>query len=387
MKKIISICTILTIFTFTSGFVKNDTIIDINKNKINIEMTNLISDELGSEYVESITNINNYGRDGLKIESKKDNGYSGIYGKKEYNIEDVTTNKLSTLEISNFLNKDFNDKSLIEVEKGFFKNRYKIQYTFDKSSLKELENIYNSNVELNLTNIDNYNEYIKCTNGTVITETEKTNCTLVVETYNNKKKEYEDIAKKLKEESSYTVTINLPVKSLESNETLKSNDGKKLTWTLTNEGVNDINCTFEITNLTNIILVGGSSLLLAIIIILILIMINKKKKKEVETNNESEPIHTDYDPSIASEIDAMGGFINRGNEEIPQVDMTKQNEDIMPNNYEYTLPEEVPNVIKEETIEKAPKFITSENTKEDEIVIKEAKEEVKLITPEVTDIK
>ena len=79
----------------------------------------------------------------------------------------------------------------------------------------------------------------------------------------------------------YNFTIMLPVSATESNETLKSNDGKKLTWTLTNEGVNDINCSFEILNMTNIYLLGGGSLLLAIIIIILLIMINKKKKEKI----------------------------------------------------------------------------------------------------------
>lgn len=39
------------------------------------------------------------------------------------------------------------------------------------------------------------------------------------------------------------------------------------------------------------------------------------------------------------------------------------------------------------SLQKAPVFITSQNTKEDEIVIEEKPKEVKIITPEITDIK
>lgn len=97
----------------------------------------------------------------------------------------------------------------------------------------------------------------------------------------------------------------------------------------------------------------------------------------------------------------MGGFIDRGSEvPIPDVDMVTNtvnstatnttnisNEEINKRSYEYTLPHEIPNVVKEKEPEKAPVFITSQNTKEDEIVIEEKPKEVKIITPEITDIK
>ena len=133
----------------------------------------------------------------------------------------------------------------------------------------------------------------------------------------------------------------------------------------------------------------------------LIIMLNKKKKEKIENIETDKPIHTDYDPSIASEIDAMGGFIDRGSEvPIPDVDMVTNtvnstannttnisNEEINKRSYEYTLPHEIPNVVKEKEPEKAPVFITSQNTKEDEIVIEEKPKEVKIITPEITDIK
>ncbi|UKI57127.1 MAG: hypothetical protein L6V81_06990 [Clostridium sp.] len=55
--------------------------------------------------------------------------------------------------------------------------------------------------------------------------------------------------------------------------------------------------------------------------------------------------------------------------------------------YEYTLPYEIPHVVKEEA-EKEPMFVTSQNTKPDEIIIEDKpKRNKKIITPEITEIK
>ena len=85
MKKLLSICVSLTIFTFSCGFVKTDTILNIDKNdKVSIEMTNLMNDGFGEEILNTFTSSDNYGRDGLKVDVKKENGYTGVHGKKEY---------------------------------------------------------------------------------------------------------------------------------------------------------------------------------------------------------------------------------------------------------------------------------------------------------------
>lgn len=387
MKKLLSICVSLTIFTFSCGFVKTDTILNIDKNdKVSIEMTNLMNDEFGEEILNTFTSSDNYGRDGLKVDIKKENGYTGVHGKKEYELKNISTDKLDKIEMSSYLTKEFNDKSLIQVEKGFFKNKYKIEFTFEKTKTEDLLNAYKIVNPFEIT--DNV-EYTNCMSAVTNSGSEDTtNCIKLVPDYEEMLKEYEDHIKKLESEMEYNFTIMLPVSAVESNETLKSNDSKKLTWTLTNEGVNDINCSFEILNMTNIYLVGGGSLLLAIIIIILLIMINKKKKEKIETVIEEKPIHTDYDPSIAAEIDAMGGFIDRGNgTEMPEVEMVETKEQVgAPTSYEYTLPHEVPNVIEEKDIPKDPLFITSQNTKEDEVVIKEEPKKVEVLKPEATEM-
>ena len=540
MKKILSICSILTIFTFSCGFVKTDTIINIDKNKnISIEKSALMSDEYGEEFLNLFTNTENIKRDGLKIETKKENGYTGIVGKKEYKLDDVSNTNLDKLDIDKFLNKDFNDKSLIKVEKGFFKNKYTIEYNYTRDALSDLETLFIANNPYKISDTDEVFDETKYTNCVSMIENASkvddknknkknttntndiTNCQTYVDGYDNYKKELNAKIEKLSRETSYKLTINLPVKVGSSNASSTSDDHKKLTWNFKDEGSTLVICSFEMLNMNNIYMLGGGTLLLIVIVIVLIMFINKKKKSKVVDTLEDKPIHTDYDPSIESELDAMGGFIDRGSEaSIPEPEMVTNNNvtnemkfqssndnvtknvdisnnadvqdkvdvssrnDILRNSqisngdntsniinnsidkmttankttnsvvdnnvskistsskidsvnrisnterinnvidristlngnnisnktnisdnttkevnnlhnqnnvvtgsYEYTLPYEIPHVVKEKEPEKEPMFITSQNTKPDEIIIEDKPKEIKIITPEITKIK
>lgn len=540
MKKLLSICSILTIFTFSCGFVKTDTIINIDKNKnISIEKSVLMSDEYGEEFLNSFTNTENIKRDGLKIETKKENGYTGIVGKKEYKLDDVSNTNLDKLDIDKFLNKDFNDKSLIKVEKGFFKNNYTIEYNYTRDALSDLETLFIANNPYKIGETDEVFDETKYTNCVSMIENASkvddknknkknttntndiTNCQTYVDGYDNYKKELNAKIEKLSRETSYKLTINLPVKVGSSNASSTSDDHKELTWNFKDEGSTLVICSFEMLNMNNIYMLGGGTLLLIVIVIVLIMFINKKKKSKVVDTLEDKPIHTDYDPSIESELDAMGGFIDRGSEaSIPEPEMVTNNNvtnemklqssndnvtknvdisnnadvqdkvdvpsrnDILRNSqisngdntsniinnsidkmttankttnsvvdnnvskistsskidsvnrisnterinnvidristlnsnnisnktnisdnttkevnnlhnqnnvvtgsYEYTLPYEIPHVVKEKEPEKEPMFITSQNTKPDEIIIEDKPKEIKIITPEITEIK
>ena len=540
MKKLLSICSILTIFTFSCGFVKTDTIIDIDKNKnISIEKSALMSDEYGEEFLNLFTNTENIKRDGLKIETKKEYGYTGIVGKKEYKLDDVSNTNLDKLDIDKFLNKDFNDKSLIKVEKGFFKNNYTIEYNYTRDALSDLETLFIANNPYKISDTDEVFDETKYTNCVSMIENASkvddknknkknttntndiTNCQTYVDGYDNYKKELNAKIEKLSREISYKLTINLPVKVGSSNASSTSDDHKKLTWNFKDEGSTLVICSFEMLNMNNIYMLGGGTLLLIAIVVFLIMFINKKKKSKVVDTLEDKPIHTDYDPSIESELDAMGGFIDRGSEaSIPEPEMVTNNNvtnekklqssndnvtknigisnnadvqdkvdvpsrnDILRNSqisngdntsniinnsidkmttankttnsvvdnnvskistsskidsvniisnterinnvidristlngnnisnktnlsdnttkevnnlhnqnnvvtgsYEYTLPYEIPHVVKEKEPEKEPMFITSQNTKPDEIIIEDKPKEIKIITPEITEIK
>lgn len=540
MKKILSICSILTIFTFSCGFVKTDTIIDIDKNKnISIEKSALMSDEYGEEFLNLFTNTENIKRDGLKIETKKEYGYTGIVGKKEYKLDDVSNTNLDKLDIDKFLNKDFNDKSLIKVEKGFFKNNYTIEYNYTRDALSDLETLFIANNPYKISDTDEVFDETKYTNCVSMIENASkvddknknkknttntndiTNCQTYVDGYDNYKKELNAKIEKLSRETSYKLTINLPVKVGSSNASSTSDDHKELTWNFKDEGSTLVICSFEMLNMNNIYMLGGGTLLLIVIVIVLIMFINKKKKSKVVDTLEDKPIHTDYDPSIESELDAMGGFIDRGSEtSIPEpemvtnnnvtnemklqssndnvtknvdisnnadvqdkVDVSSRNDslrnsqisngdntsniinnsidkmttankttnsvvdnnvskistsskidsvnrisnterinnvidristlnsnnisnktnisdnttkevnnlhnqnNVVTGSYEYTLPYEIPHVVKEKEPEKEPMFITSQNTKSDEIIIEDKPKEIKIITPEITEIK
>lgn len=542
MKKLLSICSILTIFTFSCGFVKTDTIINIDKNRnISIEKSALMSDEYGEEFLKQFTDTESIKRDGLKIEIKKENGYTGIVGKKEYKLDDVSDNNIDKLGIDKFLNKDFNDKSLIKVEKGFFKNKYTIEYNYTRDTLSDLESLFITNNPYKISDTDedyDENKYTSCVsmienankandkNKKTNTKTEDiTNCQTYVDGYDNYKKELDTKIEKLSREISYKLTIDLPVKVASSNASSTSDDRKELTWYFKDAGTTLVTCSFEMINMNNIYMIGGGILLLIVIVIVLTTIINKKKKGKVENTLEDKPIHTDYDPSIESELDAMGGFIDRGSETpIPEPEMIKNNNitnemnaqndsnvmksasvsnrvdiqdkvevssrdefsnrndtsnitnssidkpnisnkttnnvidntnkigtssstnkvniigdsdridnvinkistlngnniynkvsnsndnisnkvntsndnafnktnalplqnEVVTESYEYTLPYEIPHVVKEKEPEKEPMFVTSQNTKPDEIIIEDKPREIKIITPEITEIK
>ncbi|UKI57129.1 MAG: hypothetical protein L6V81_07000 [Clostridium sp.] len=121
---------------------------------------------------------------------------------------------------------------------------------------------------------------------------------------------------KLSREVSYKLTIDLPVKVDSSNASSTSDDRKELTWNFKDARTTLVTCNFEMINMNNIYMIGGGTLLLIVIVIVLTMIINKKKRKSKSRKIllEDKPIHTDYDPSIESEIDAMGGFIDRGSE-------------------------------------------------------------------------
>lgn len=479
MKKLLNVLGILTIFTFSCGFVKDNTILTIDdKNNLNIEETYLLNDNFSDDYLKNITNLDNYKRDNLNVQVKKENGYTGIYGISNYKLKDLDKEDYKTIKISDFLSKDFDDKTLIKVDKSFFKNKYTVKYIYERKATNYEElyrnansisseeydkcilsqtktnsksnniNINNNdtiiknnnndnNIIKNDNNIKNNTDIIinnkntltnsnnktttkkatttttkKTTTTTTKTETETTttDCTTIIEEYEKSQKELDTKVEALKQDMEYTLKVVLPREVIETNADVKSDDGKELTWNF-KEGVSEVNFVFEVPNMTNIyILFGG--IIFFIVIITILIISIKKKQKKVENILEDKPIHADYDPSIESEIDAMGGFINRGTEEeLPEVELSqnlpaepekpiepkeqvierettiKKEEPVKPISYEYTLPHEIPNVVKEEEKPKEPMFITSQNTKAEEIVIEPQPESIQIITPEITEIK
>ena len=113
MKKLLNVLGILTIFTFSCGFVKDNTILTIDdKDNLNIEETYLLNDNFSDDYLKNITNLDNYKRDNLNVQVKKENGYTGIYGTGNYKLKDLGKENYKTIKISDFLSKDLMIKHL-----------------------------------------------------------------------------------------------------------------------------------------------------------------------------------------------------------------------------------------------------------------------------------
>jgi len=75
-------------------------------------------------------------------------------------------------------------------------------------------------------------------------------------------------------------SVNVPYKALSSNATEVSNDGKSLTWKLTELKEDEMKFEFELYNTNNIILVAGVTDVLLIILIILLLNRAKKLRKK-----------------------------------------------------------------------------------------------------------
>ena len=101
----------------------------------------------------------------------------------------------------------------------------------------------------------------------------------------------------------FNYVVNLPEKALTNNATNVSNDGKTLTWSLMQSQISNIEFSFELKNMTNYyILYGGIAAAVIIVIIIIILLIKKGKKGKEVVPAQNEPIHADYDPSIAQAV-------------------------------------------------------------------------------------
>ena len=104
-------------------------------------------------------------------------------------------------------------------------------------------------------------------------------------------------------EMEFSYIVNLPEKALTNNATNVSSDGKTLTWSLMQSQMSNIEFSFELKNMTNYyILYGGIAAAVIIVIIIIISIIKKGKKGKDLIPAQNEPIHADYDPSIAQAV-------------------------------------------------------------------------------------
>lgn len=292
LKKI----SLLLIFLFMmSGCIKYRTVTTINKDKsVNFSIDYLLSEDLEININDMIEGNEFNGRN-IKISELKEEGYIGIRANKTYdNINDISSEKDTQIIISDYLNEDFDDSILFKVKKGFFKNIYSANFLFNVDS-------EDASTE-GLSNEDVLDEDITSDIVTINGENDSDAMNDMMTLGNEM-------------ELSYKVI--LPSKPISHNSKIVSDDGKVLSWNFTTDESSTIEYSFSMLNIKNILILGGSIIGGIVLIIIIISVVNNKRTNQVGkiTGN---PIHRDFDPSIADKIEENISMVNT----------------------EYTLPEE-----------------------------------------------
>ena len=307
LKKVIGVLLILTTMT---GCVKYKNTMTINNDKSMIfEGSYLISDKL-LETSDSTTFFSEENKKaleerGVKVSEKKENNYTGIAVSKKYdNIDKISNKNGKEVTISDYFKEDFDDSILFKVEKGFLKNKYTANFKYDSNvgtgdggDTSTSQALTENDKKLAVT--DDLTTTTPSTGEEATTPTTPT----TPDTTEPGDSGFDSDIMGLAGEMEFNYVVNLPEKALTNNATNVSNDGKTLTWSLMQSQISNIEFSFELKNMTNYyILYGGIAAALIIVIIIIISLIKKGKKGKEVVPAQNEPIHADYDPSIAQAV-------------------------------------------------------------------------------------
>ena len=323
LKKVIGVLLILTTMT---GCVKYKNTMTINNDKSMIfEGSYLISDKL-LETSDSTTFFSEENKKaleetGVKVSEKKENNYTGIAVSKKYdNIDKISNKNGKEVTISDYFKEDFDDSILFKVEKGFLKNKYTANFKYDSNvgtgdggdtstsqALTENDKKLAVTDDLTTTTPSTGEEATTPSTGDDTTTPDDGTTTPTTPTTPDTTEPgdsgFDSDIMGLAGEMEFNYVVNLPEKALTNNATNVSNDGKTLTWSLMQSQISNIEFSFELKNMTNYyILYGGIAAAVIIVIIIIISLIKKGKKGKEVVPAQNEPIHADYDPSIAQAV-------------------------------------------------------------------------------------
>lgn len=320
LKKVIGVLLILTTMT---GCVKYKNTMTINNDKSMIfEGSYLISDKL-LETSDSTTFFSEENKKaleerGVKVSEKKENNYTGIAVSKKYdNIDKISNENGKEVTISDYFKEDFDDSVLFKVEKGFLKNKYTANFKYDSNvgpgdsgdtstsqALTENDKKLAVTDDLTTTTPSTGEEATTPSTGDdTTTPDDGTTTPTTPDTTEPGDSGFDSDIMGLAGEMEFNYVVNLPEKALTNNATNVSNDGKTLTWSLMQSQISNIEFSFELKNMTNYyILYGGIAAAVIIVIIIIISLIKKGKKGKEVVPAQNEPIHADYDPSIAQAV-------------------------------------------------------------------------------------
>lgn len=315
MKNLKKVMGVLLILTTMTGCVKYKDTMTINSDKSMVfEGTHMVSDKLleSSDSTEFFTEENRKALEerGITISDKKENGYTGISVSKKYdNIDKLSNETGKEVTISEYFDEKFDDSILFKVEKGFLKNKYTANFKYDSNvnpggttsqAITENDNkLAVTTDELTTTAPSTGEETTTPNTGDDTTVTPGEDDTTIPDDDN----EIDPGLMNLAGEMEFSFTVNLPEKALSNNASNVTNDGKTLVWSIMQSQTSNIEFSFELKNMTNYyILYGGIALGVIIVMVIIITIIKKIKKGKDLVPAQNEPIHADYDPSIAQAV-------------------------------------------------------------------------------------
>ena len=314
------ICLIFVCVLLLNGCVKMHSTMTINSDKSMIyENELLVSEKMGGNSTSEIVNETEkeeLAKNGFTIESvPSTNGYYGIKISKKFdNIDDLSTNNGEEVMISDLSNDDFDTAKIFKVEKGFFKNTYTANFKYSTDSVtnsasgdmldgeEDYSDLEESNdISMNAGISDEKDEEMS-----LFSSSDDFGNTTTIGASNDSELDMSGYGEmmSLMGEMEFTYVVNLPTKAISHNASSVENDGKRLKWNLATDKVSEINFSFALTNMTNIILVCGGGLLVLIVIIAVVVL-SSKKKKEVEapvnyTENTEMVMPSETEPAMES---------------------------------------------------------------------------------------
>ncbi len=243
-KTCILIIMVITVF-LTTGCIKSEAVMNVNKNKsmafsVTYALDNKLADlaELNNAYdIRNMFGIvvddNILTQKGYTVTDYKDDNYTGIKASKHiYNVDLVSSDKEKVIVLNDFFNQDFDDSLFFTVKKGVFKNTYTANFIYD------------------LTVTTNYN-----LDNSII-----------------------DASKLSTAAPEITYEINLPYKQVSSNAQSVSQDGKQLKWNAKYNEVTNIEFSFQLVNAINIFILIFNVFLIASVVLLSIYKKNINKK-------------------------------------------------------------------------------------------------------------
>ncbi len=258
---------------------------------------------------------------GFTVSDYEEGNFKGFtLTKNIQNIDILSTNNDVTYSLSGMLDEK-EDAYLFKVKKGFLKNTYTANLSFDPSDSSLNDNNQNSN-----NNLDN-DDMDFDTDGIINNDFNNSNSNM----------DFSDFSSAMAN-MDLSFNVLLPYSAKSSNATSNTNNNRELKWALNNNETDNIEFEFEIYNIKNIAIVGGVSLL---IITLVIIIIFKKRNN----NNKNKIASSENSIPIYNEMNINPNNNNFNGTTLGKTNINLQEQPIGKNNSEIeTLTNDIPNI-------------------------------------------